>query len=153
MTENPLGSNRGKYIDSWNDEIVGIKGVPWCATSLSIAMKGCIPSLESGRALDFRVSGYSLPIKAVLTGNYIPKSGDIIVWSYGGGAGHVDIVIHYNSSDTLQTFTKFGLDEDLKPKHWLVIGGNRSDKMALAKFRTNRAIDKGLKYITPVDYD
>lgn len=136
LTETPIGSNRGEFVDSVN-ALFGLKAVPWCATTASSFLKlsNAAPQVWSPRALDF-ATGEKHTLLEVDQGEYRPKTGDFLVWSYGGGRGHIDFVIEY----------------DPVTKAWIIVGANRSDAIKTAKATTNRLILGGAKFVVNVKH-
>lgn len=133
--EIPDKSNSDKkgYIDSINKEF-GLYKNPYCAMAVSNVSKNITyPKLWSARALDLaKYNKHS--IKDVLFDIYRPKAGDLIVYDYGNGKGHVDIVISYDSN-----FKIFHL-----------VGANRSDAIRELKITINEMILRKAKYIVNV---
>lgn len=125
-TEEPIGSNRGHFVDSVN-RLFGLTAAPWCATTASafVSEADIAPKVWSAIALDF-ATGDQYSVKQVAEGEYTPKLGDYLVWKYGGGRGHVDFVENYDS----ETGT------------WIYAGANRSDRVAHGKSTTNELIMK-----------
>jgi hypothetical protein len=129
VKEMPKGSNRGVEIDKWERRF-GLLGEPWCAMFTSIASdKGRVrvPKIWSARALSFYDKRYAVGLKQVQLGHYKPKPGDYLVFDYGGGFGHVDIVDDY----------------DAETDTWTLIGGNRDDAVRAVKMTTNQIRSKG----------
>lgn len=137
-SEHPAGSNTDNngFIDSSNRRL-DLYRVPWCATSESkVEAEGNVisPLVNSARALDFAVDEYSYTIKQVDDGLYHPKPGDRVVWDYGGGRGHIDQIISFDSSK----------------KKWILIGGNRRDAVSIYKATTNKLILGRAKWVVDV---
>jgi hypothetical protein len=90
VTESPLSSNRGEYIDDWN-EFLKMLAVPWCATEKSWFNKQGLatPQIKSARAKDFAYEKRTWTAKQIMLGKYNPKPGDYLVKSRRGGH-HVD---------------------------------------------------------------
>lgn len=150
--ESPIGSNRGKKIDEWNS-FFGLKAVPWCATSASVFSRTGVtvkPQVWSPMALDFARNDRKITIKAVQLGYYKPKAGDYLVWNYGGGRGHIDYIIHYNSSDNDTTINIGDTEFVIEPQNFLVIGANRKDAIRIAVLRMNKIRASGAKWIVDV---
>jgi hypothetical protein len=129
IKEKPKGSNRGVVIDKWEKRF-GLLGEPWCAMFASIATKKGkvrVPKIWSARALSFYDERYAVGLKQVQLGHYKPKAGDYLVFDYGAGFGHVDIVDDY----------------DVDTDTWTLIGGNRDDAVRAVKMTTNQIRSKG----------
>lgn len=131
--ERPIGSNSGSFIDSWNKSF-NLYKVPWCATSASNFVKhnDAKPYVWSPIALDFAKTKHKFSIKDIQLGAYTPKSGDYLVWSYGGGKGHIDFIINYDN-DVIN-----------------VIGGNRNNGVNAASYSISELRAKKAKWIVPV---
>ena len=134
-TESPIGSNsdRNHWIDSLNRSF-GLWKQPWCAMGTGYCSKGnTYPEINSALALSYaKERRYSM--KDVLFGIYTPKPGDWLVWNYGGGKGHVDIV------------------ESFKAQNWTVIGANRSDAVREFSATTNELALRKAKWVINVQH-
>ena len=115
VTEKPLSSNRGEYIDDWN-QFLNMLAVPWCATEKSWfnAQGFAEPSIKSARAKDFAVKKKTWTAKQVMLGNYTPKPGDYLVKARRGGH-HVDTFVEW----------------DTEKQSGIIVGGNVSDRVLL----------------------
>ncbi len=113
--EQPLTSNRGEFIDDWN-EVFNLSAVPWCASEKSyFNLKGFVePEVKSARARDFAVEGRIWTAKQIMLDKYTPKPGDYLVKSRRGGH-HVDTFAEW---DTLK-------------KRGILVGGNVNDRIML----------------------
>lgn len=136
VIESPIGSNSdmNRYIDSVNEKF-GLKGQPWCAMALSDVIKRSnanYPKIWSAKALSFATAKIKYTLKQVANDEYKPKPGDIVVYNYGAGLGHVDIVVSYDDGN------------------WLLVGANRDDRVALWKGSTNNLIAKKAIYVVDV---
>lgn len=129
VTEQPKGSNRGPEIDNWERKF-GMLGEPWCGIFASVASdsgKVKEPKVWSAKALDFIVKDFAIDLRQVQLGRYVPRQGDYVVFDYGAGNGHVDIVADYKES---------------KDK-WTLIGGNRNDAVRAVEMTTNQIRARG----------
>lgn len=88
------GNNRGDLIDRWNRAVRAPLGSPWCASYVSwCCTSGRVerPGVRSAWSRAFIVS-YSIPANKVLTGEYTPQAGDIVIWRRSATAGHIGFV-------------------------------------------------------------
>lgn len=139
VTEKPLGSNRGKYIDDWTAPF-RMGAIPWCAASMtawSEAGNVSTPKVHSPAAIAFKC-GRVHSINDVYYRRYTPKAGDYRVKHRSGG-NHVDMVVAW----------------DVKTNSGLLIGGNVSDRVKLRKVTIKSMIADGTIGITEVtgNYD
>ena len=139
VVESPIGSNSDmkRYIDSVNQNF-GLKREPWCAMSASDMLKqgdAIYPKIWSAMALSFKKAEIKYTLKQVLNNECQPKPGDIIVYDYGAGRGHIDFVVSYENGN------------------WVLIGGYRDNRIALWKGTTNRLIMNKAKYVVEVTGD
>lgn len=139
VIESPIGSNSdmNKYIDSVNQKF-GLKREPWCAMTASDMLKqgkAIYPKIWSAMALSFKEAGIKYTLKQVSNNEYQPIPGDIIVYNYGAGRGHIDFVVSYENGN------------------WVLIGANRDDRIALWKGTTNKLLMNKAKYVVSVTGD
>jgi rare lipoprotein A (peptidoglycan hydrolase) len=139
VVESPIGSNSDmmKYIDSVNNKF-GMKKQPWCAMLGSDALKqgkASYPYVWSALALSFARVKLKYTMKQVANNEYQPKPGDIIIYSYGAGKGHIDFVVSFENGE------------------WLLVGGNRDNRVAYWKGSTNKLIMNKAKYVVDVSGD
>ena len=135
LTEDPLGSNRGGYIDSLQ-QLFGFRAAPWCAMFASdVSRRGNVqtPQVWSARAIDFAVRGYSYRLSDIIYNRYAPKPGDYLVKTRRGG-NHVDI------------FTEWDADN----RSGKVLGGNVSDAVTVRNVTLQSMIADGTTHITEV---
>lgn len=126
-------SDYGNWIDSINKEF-GLNREPYCAMGVSVSSKNVTyPKLWSALALNLKKYN-SHNIKEVVNKVYIPKQGDLIVFNYGNGKGHVDIVIAYDSIN----------------KTFLLVGANRSNAVRTLKIGLNELILRKARYVVNV---
>lgn len=140
-TESPIGSNsdKGGYIDSVNRKFKLFKQ-PWCAMTASDMLKTgevIYPQIWTAMALGFKKAKVKYTMKQVANGEYIPKPGDAVVFDYGGGKGHIDLTVSFSDGE------------------WLLIGANRSNRIALHQSTTNKLILGKAVWVIDVtgDYD
>lgn len=134
VTEKPLRTNRGEYIDSLQS-FFGFWDAPWCGMFISDVLKKGLatPLVWSARARDFAVKGHIWKLSDVIYGRYTPKPGDLRVKSRRGG-NHVDMFISW----------------DADKQEGLIIGGNVSDKVSIRKISTKTMVMDGTTHITEV---
>lgn len=139
--ESPIGSNRdgNRYIDSVNKKFK-LVGEPWCAMTISDMLKSgkaIYPTIWSAMALSFKNVKVKYTMKQISNNEYIPKAGDIVVYDYGSGRGHVDFVVSFT-------------DDEL-----VLVGGNRGNAISLFKASTNKLILNKAKWVVDVtgNYD
>ena len=97
VKEVPDGSNQGDGVDKY---IVGFGPVYWCALFISWAWKAAFNVWPKGtREAGVRnwwrkavAGGYAHPVGS----GYIPVPGDLAMWGYKGGAGHISAVVATN---------------------------------------------------------
>jgi rare lipoprotein A (RlpA)-like double-psi beta-barrel protein len=139
VKEIPLGSNsdNGGFIDSSN-AFFGLKFAAWCASGLSKILRDAgVPNpVNSARALSFAKNGKIHTMLDVQLDRYLPKPGDIVVWDYGAGKGHVDQVMSYEYGSGV----------------WILKGFNRSHGTNPWKGTTVKAILGGAKCIREIEY-
>ena len=139
--ESPIGSNsdKGGLIDSMSN-LFGLQKVPWCAIGGSYFMRlgeVIYPKIWSAMALSFKKAKVKYTMKQISYEEYIPKPGDAVIYNYGGGKGHIDFVVTYSNNS------------------WLLVGANRSDRIAYVQTTTNKLILSKAVYVVSVtgNYD
>lgn len=136
VTEKPLRTNRGPYIDSLQ-MLFGFINAPWCGMSASDwARKGNVstPQVWSARARDFVVKGHIWKLSDLVYGRYTPKPGDLRVKTRRGG-NHVDMFISW----------------DKDKQEGLIIGGNVGDKVSIRKISLKTMAMDGTTHITEIN--
>ena len=115
VVETPLSSNKGEYIDDWN-QFLNLIAVPWCASEKSWfnELGLATPQIKSARAKDFAVEKRIWTAKQIMLGKYIPKPGDYLVKSRRGGH-HVDTFVEWDS----------------EKEQGILLGGNVNDRVML----------------------
>lgn len=88
--EDPLGSNRGPYVDRY-----GIPGLPWCAAAAS----AWVMAADGHRLRKALNSAYKWRTAAIAAGWLLGKSeavqpGDVGIIMRASGNGHVGLVVH-----------------------------------------------------------
>lgn len=132
VMEDPLGSNRGDWIDEFN-EYLELAGCPWCATNVSYCDHyGHVQNqVKSARAKDHAKGGYSL--QDVNLGIYVPKPGDKRVKTRRGGH-HVDYFLSW----------------DQETQSGLLIGGNVGDAVTIRGITLKDMVADGTTHIVDV---
>lgn len=115
VVENPKGSNRGKRVDLYTE---GVGAVPWCALFISWVFYTVTGRYPDNKKQAHVKTGWNLAAskhRTYLKGTRVPTPGDLAVWDFGGGKGHVSAVVAVSASgDQFNT-----------------IGGNESDSVKL----------------------
>lgn len=134
IKESPIGSNTGDSIDIWQDNF-RLHAQPWCAMGLScnLVNSKVYGYPYSARALDFKVSGHK-GIWQITRKQYDIEPGDILIFDYGLGRGHVSIV-----------------SQVLDNGYYETIGYNESDRVLKRVRSFNEMVNRGLAYILPVN--
>lgn len=87
-TRETHGPNRSPVIDRWNRAVGVPLGSPYCASAVSAWLQSSgnrVILLRSARARSFANLPNAIPAKRVITGQYKPRRGDIVVWTRSGG--------------------------------------------------------------------
>lgn len=88
------GHNRSPDIDRWNRYVGAPLGSSYCASFVSFNLgqsRVKFPATRTAWARGFLLPGQSVSARDALNGKYLPKPGDIVVWTRPGG-GHVGFV-------------------------------------------------------------
>lgn len=86
--------NRGPHIDRWNRRVGAPLGSPWCASFVSFCLDAGgahEPRTRSAWSRAFVGSG-AIEASKVLSGEYTPQAGDIVIWRRSATAGHIGFV-------------------------------------------------------------
>ena len=100
VQEDPIGSNRGPWVDRYLESAGASPGQPWCAAFVTYLLKQCgDDALPEGPAA---VSNWSH--WATQTGHLVesPGRGDLFFLLHANGEGHIGIVIE-NEGKVLRT--------------------------------------------------
>ncbi|MBR1680333.1 CHAP domain-containing protein [bacterium] len=100
-------SNNGSDVNKYRNGVQN--GVAWCASFVSYCY-GSGQNTNNNKTFGYTASSQEIRIKAEKAGyyrkassGYTPKVGDVVVWNYGGGKGHVGIVASVNADGSFQT--------------------------------------------------
>lgn len=103
VREVPDGSNGGDGVDKY---IQGVGRVPWCALSQSWAHKEALGEYPDNTRYA-HVQTWWREARANGTGflksSYRPVPGDLAVWCFAGGTGHISRVVAVDPADPLLT--------------------------------------------------
>jgi hypothetical protein len=102
VKEIPDGSNKGGEVDKY---LAGMGGVPWCALFISWLFKqvtGRYPLMKLQAHVQTAINLAKKEGRFIPKGekNYIPTPGDLVVWSFPKGFGHVSVVVATNEDGT-----------------------------------------------------
>lgn len=100
-------SNNGADVNKYRNGVQD--GSAWCASFVSYCY-GRGQGSDNSKTFGYDASSQSIKNKAQKAGfyqkartNYVPKAGDIAVWSNGDGTGHVGIVSKTNPDGSFET--------------------------------------------------
>jgi len=101
------GRNDGAQINEYRNGKAD--GSAWCASFVSYCY-GRGQGADNSKTFGYDASSQSIRQKAQKAGyyqkartNYVPKAGDVAVWSNGDGTGHVGIVSKTNTDGSFET--------------------------------------------------
>jgi len=91
VQEEPIGSNRGPWVDKYLEAAGAEPGEPWCAAFVTYLLKQCgYSSLPSGPAAVINWSRWAEGSGRIVT---VPGRGDLFFLLHADGEGHMGIVI------------------------------------------------------------
>lgn len=100
-------SNNGADVNKYRNGVQN--GVAWCASFVSWCY-GKGQNSNNAKTFGYTASSQDIRMKAERAGfyrkansGYTPKVGDVVVWNYGGGKGHVGIVSKVNADGSFKT--------------------------------------------------
>lgn len=129
-------SNRGPHIDkcvAWT-RLNPTGGYPWCAAYVSWALdQAGVATMRSASSQAWK--GYGIEV-GIGNWNNVRKN-DIIIFSYGGGSGHIGFFRGYNKAS----------------RRVNILGGNQGNNLCIKSFSTAKITSIKRNWSLPSDQD